>query len=283
MYPLVYTLYPHADNQYIHLISDILTNGDFIPGRNANTYRLFKADMTFASTPLIHVRKTSWKSALREMEWFLSGATKLSSLHPSVQHWWKPWEDEQGHIRFNYSEQLRHSHGFELLPFDSIKYLINGISEHPFSRRLLCTTWNNSDMSNPECRITNCHGTVIHINVDSGNQLNLFMYQRSVDVICGLPHNLIQYWAFMHWLAFKTGKKVGRFEWTGGDIHIYEQHVDIAKKMLISNFDSIKPCHLIYYPNDQVNSHSPDDFKADDFILTGEYNPLLTDKVEMVV
>jgi thymidylate synthase len=138
-------------------------------------------------------------------------------------------------------------------------------------------------MGADDCSITNCHGTIIHLNVGKNNSLNLFMYQRSVDVICGLPHNLIQYWAFLHWLAFKTDKKVGVFDWTGGDVHIYEQHTELAKKLLLSDFDSIKPCHMLYYPNDKVNPNSPDDFKANDFMLTGLYNPLLIDKAIMVV
>lgn len=272
-----------ADRQYVDLINNILSYGDKIPGRNGSTYRLFKVDMAFTSTPLIHVRKTAWKSALREMEWFLSGSNKLSDLHPTVQEWWKPWTNSDGTIYYNYGTQLRNSFGFSDLPFDSIKYLIDGITEHPYSRRLLATTWNNADMGARDCPITNCHGTVIHLNIDTNNRLNLFMYQRSVDAICGLPHNLIQYWAFLHWLAFKTSKNVGQFEWTGGDVHIYEQHLPLANKMLLSDFDSIKPCHLLYYPNDEVTPQSPNDFRANDFMLTGSYNPLITDKAEMVV
>lgn len=255
--------------------------------RNANRTRLFMSQHVFTSTPLVSLRKTAWKTALREMEWFLSGSTRLEDAHPSVRKWWEVYSskymDGNSYVVFNYGQQFRASEGIMESEFDQLKYLLDGIREHPFSTRNVITLWNTADMANPECPITNCHGTVIQAFVDDKMRLSLSMYQRSADLICGVPHNWIQYWAFLLYLAHHTGFAVGNLHWVGGDTHIYECHEEIAGRMANLPLDSIKTPQMVYTPNpvEWKNGQVPP-FWADDFYLDGEYAPLLTDSVEMV-
>jgi thymidylate synthase len=266
------------DDTYLDLLDEVAKHGDALVTRNDRVRRIIARQFSFDSTPLISVRKTAWKNALREWEWFMSGSCQLSNLHPAVREWWMPWANHEGNVRFNYSEQFRYfgeadrkRDGY----FDQIEYLIEGIKNHPFSRRNVITTWNTQEMTHPDCSITNCHGTVIQAFVHPDKRLDLATYQRSVDVICGLPHNWVQYWAFLLWLAHRTGWQVGSLVWIGGDIHVYDAHKALVEKMLAAE-DRPETPQLVYTPTSK-------DFKADDFTLNREYQPVLTDRAEMVV
>jgi thymidylate synthase len=267
------------NGEYANLLRTLLHTGKPISTRNSDVKRLISYQTVISSTPLVGLRKTAWKSALREMEWFLSGSTNIHDLHPSVHSWWKPWANEQGKVMNNYSAQFREFWGAGGW-VDQIQLLLDGVKEHPYSRRNVITTWNTADMVHPETPITNCHGTVIQAFVDNDNVLDIATYQRSVDTVCGLPHNWVQYWALLLWVAHRTGRKPGSLHWTGGDVHLYRVHYDLAERIIKTWFyscdDSLKTPEIIYKP-------SSDEFKADDFILDSPYNPLLTDRAEMVV
>lgn len=271
-----------TDNVYADIINHILNKGEDTQTRNSEVKRMYDLDqISFSMTPLISVRKTAWKNALREWEWFMSGSSNINDLHPAVHNWWKPWANESGIVLFNYSEQFRHfTHvdpgtGYVDM-FDQIQYLIEGIKNHPYSRRNAITTWNTPEMCYKETPITNCHGTIIQAFVDKNNYLHLKTYQRSVDVIVGLPHNWIQYWAFLMWLAHRGGRKVGSLIWIGGDVHIYKQHFELADKI-------IKSASLVEDNLDLVYKPSSEEFRADDFSLSSEYKPILEERAEMVV
>lgn len=264
------------DKVYQNLIHHVIYKGQRIATRNSDVWRTFATPVKIARTPLISLRKTAWKNALREWEWFMSGSHNINDLHPSVHSWWKPWADKNGYVYYNYSQQFRRwCYGPGL--FDQIEYLIEGIRDHPHSRRNVITTWNTGEMADPECPITNCHGTVIQAFVNPDDSLHLVTYQRSVDVICGLPHNWIQYWAFLLWLAYRSKRKVGELLWIGGDVHVYEKHYELATKIRTAELPNpyAVPA-LIYLPTSE-------EFKADDFSLDSEYKPLILDRAEMIV
>jgi thymidylate synthase len=262
------------DHKFKEVIRDILDNGLEIESRNAKTKRLRNCVMRFTSTPLISVRRTAWKSALREMEWFLSGSNNIEDLHPSVRKWWEPWIDGKNEVNNNYSVQFRDFKG-NGSGINQISYLIDEINNRPTSRRQVITTWNTCDMASPATPITNCHGSLIQTFVDPDGTLNLSMHQRSADMMLGVPHNLIQYWAFLHYIAHKTGKKVGEFVWIGGDCHIYDKHFDMAER-ICENSDEIETPELIYTPESE-------NFVANDFSLSGEYKPIIQENLELIV
>lgn len=270
-----------ADLQYVNLIKDILCQGEEVVGRNSKTKRLFGLSMNFESTPLISIRKTAWKLALREMEWFLSGSNDINDLDASVRHWWSPWANQTGMINNNYSKQFRRFSGIDNKGngyfFDQINHSIELLKKDPYSRRNVMTVWNPGEMADPDTPITNCHSTVIQLIVTENDFLNMIMYQRSCDMILGVPHNIIQHWAFLLYLAKKSNKVPKSLKWIGGDCHVYEQHYDGAQTMV--NFDVKQPftdAELVYKPTN-------DSFKAFDFSLDKKYRPILDIKFNMIV
>lgn len=271
--------------QFAVLLEDILACGEEITTRNSVTMRKCNLMATFKQTPLVTLRKTAWKNALREFEWFMSGSNDIKDLHPSVHHWWEPWANESGYIHNNYSKQFRRFDGAGFGPtmvpksVDQIEYMINSLKNHPFSRRNVITTWHTHDMMSPVTPITNCHGTLIMAGVDLKDRVNLTMVQRSADMVLGLPHNWIQYWAFIHYLAHQSGRKVGEFTWFGHDNHIYQDHEMVAHEIIdaVHNGDhaDVMP-KLVYNP-------TSDDFKADDFTMENDVKPVVTTKIKMTV
>lgn len=277
---------------YCDLLHKLLMCGERIKTRNSYVRKLHTYTYIFDVTPLVTIRKTAWKSALREMEWFLSGSNNINDLPESVQKWWSPWADKNGHVKYNYSKQFRYADGVHINNeanwVDPTALFINGVKYHPFSRRNIITTWHAFDMAQPDNPITNCHGTIIQAHGRQNGTIDISMYQRSVDMVCGLPHNWIQYWAFLLWVCKVAGKKPGSFYWIGGDIHLYESHLDIARKLIDIREEApiaIKDIpDLLYHP--EPNAQGKFDgvpFRADDFSLS--YKPVFhcKDVAEMIV
>src|SRR5271166_3924457 len=129
-----------VDVTFASMLKEILERGTEIDTRNSITKRVTGLQTSFNSTPLVSVRTTAWKNAIREMEWFLSGSSNINDLDPKVQHWWKPWANEHGEVANNYSKQFR---GFSADDgdFDQVQFFLNAIKDHPNSRRTVMTTW----------------------------------------------------------------------------------------------------------------------------------------------
>lgn len=263
-----------VDTYFTHLTSKIVAMGKRIDTRNAKTYRLRNMIVAFTKTPLVTIRRTAWKNALREFEWFMSGSNDINDLHPKVKHWWEPWANEDGFVHNNYSKQFRSFDG----DFDQIEYMIDTLKNDHGSRRNVITTWHTKDMVSDVTPITNCHGSLIQAFVEEG-KLHLTMHQRSCDMMLGVPHNWIQYWAFMMYLAHHSGLEMGSLTWIGGDCHIYPDHVEMVKKARDLNMEkryTYEVPNLIYNPTSK-------DFKADDFSLDIEYKPLIKESLKMTV
>jgi thymidylate synthase len=287
------------DADYAGLLCRLLAEGSRVQTRNSPVRRLFGVTLRFDSTPLVAARKTAWKTGLRELEFFLSGSSNLNDAHPSIRPWWRPWADEHGDIWAGYGEQLRRQTmvdpdtGFAG-EFDQVAYLVEGVRHHPFSRRNAISTWYTPEMAHPDCPVTNCWWTTLQAFVEPSDaspggaaggglkrlkrlKLHLVTYQRSADVMVGLPVNWLQAWAFLLWLAHHTGRGVGTLTWVGGDVHLYDRHEALARRVI----DAAPGCpptpHLVY-------RGTADRFRADDFTLNGPpYRPALTDRAEMVV
>lgn len=163
------------------------------------------------------------------------------------------------------------------LVFDQIQYLLDGVRNHPDSRRNAISTWIPDHVGSGLMNPTNCHNTSTQVFVEDGDRLCLATYQRSCDMLLGVPHNWVQLWGFMLWLAARTDRKPGRLTWVGGDVHVYEQHLAMAEKIAAAPEPANPPPPLVYTP-------TSDEFRADDFTLAGPYLPVLPDeKVPMLV
>ncbi len=263
-----------SDAHYLPLLRALLDRGSVVETRNSKCRRIFGHSCRFDRTPLVSARRTAWKNALREWEWFMSGSNDINDLHESARHWWRPWADRQGRLGQNYSVQFRRATADHGVTADQIALLIHGVKNHPFSRRNVIATWHPAEMWLGMTEPTTCHNTATQAFVEPDRSLHLVTYQRSADVVCGLPHNWIQEWAFLLWLAHRTGTTVGSLTWVGGDVHQYEAHADLAGRLV--QVDPRASPELVYAPTSEA-------FRADDFSLSGEYEPASIEKAEMVV
>lgn len=226
-----------ADRIFLNLLKETLI-GDVLETRNSvvvsNTTGL---QAQFTSTPLLTVRKTAWKKALLEMEWFLSGKSECPE---ELMDWWgEQLNKNKSYVR-GYSEQLRYYTSGNGGTFDQIEFIRKAIKEHPNSRRLITTTWHPEEMANitqinannktPTC----CHGTVTQFFVRN-KTLSLHTYQRSADLLLGVHHNWIQYWALLNYLANDSCYSVGTMTFTYGDLHLYQHptHIEVAKELML--------------------------------------------------
>ena len=260
----------NTDKRYCQLIHDIYLHGDTITGRNGTTRRLFAPQpIRFQTTPLVTVRKTAWRKAIREMEWFLSGDATCPT---ELLDWWSTQLNPDGQYIEGYSHQFRSFNG----AFDQIFALIDGIKTHPFSRRHVITTWNPEFMGeiceindNPKTP-TPCHTSFAQFSVSSTGLLSMLSVQRSADMLLGVPHNWIQSWAFLLWLCTQTDYIPGDLIWIFGDAHIYceESHIEIVTQMRYL-IDNTGPSEL-NLPRLVYNGKPGDEFKASDFEMVGK-------------
>jgi len=183
-----------CDIEYREIIREIVHRGDFVESRNSPVKSLIDCrHIVFRETPLVTWRKTAWKKAIREMEWFMSG----DSLCPDeLRDWWDGQLNRDGSYIGGYGDQLRSLSEDHMVDsgFDQVRYLLEGLRDHKNSRRLVISTWNTKDMSeitsynDNQKTPTNCHGSIIQCHVRDG-KLHMTQYQRSADILLGVPHN----------------------------------------------------------------------------------------------
>lgn len=130
-----------ADEVYQFLVKSVMETGKPVKTRGHKTRSLFNVDkIVFTTTPLVTVRKTAWKKAIREMEWFLSGDCKCPE---ELLDWWDGQLNPDGEYIHGYGDQLRN---FSMFGYDQVKFIQDGLINNPSSRRLIMTTWNPLDM-----------------------------------------------------------------------------------------------------------------------------------------
>lgn len=256
----------NADLHYINLLQHIDSFGDVVNTRNAITKSSFDvAPISFCSTPLVTLRKTAWRMALREMEWFLSGDPKCPT---ELLAWWDGQLDANGRYVAGYGQQMRQYANY----YDQIGALIDGLRSSPYSRRHILTTWHSAQMSmmailngNPKTPTT-CHHTMTQFFLRDG-RLSMKTYQRSADVLLGVPHNWIQSWALLIWLCKQISDRVvpGQMIWQFGDAHIYQERSHLKALNAILRAKPILECrHWMVYYGDTGRP-----FRAADFDICG--------------
>lgn len=227
-----------ADDAYQSLLGALL-NAPVINTRNAPSHSLIPPQVppiVFDRTPLVTWRQTAWMTALEELAWHLSGDPYCPEKFQKT--WWKGQLSPDGYYYSGYAEQLGPRHGGP----HPVLELIAGLRDHPYSRRHVLTTWNNREMPqitqvnrNPNTPTT-CHGTLIMLFVRDG-KLHMDHTQRSADIMLGVPHNWLPYWALLLWLAACSGHEVGTLTWHFGDLHLYaeESHIAAAKAIVAAD------------------------------------------------
>lgn len=265
-----------ADKIYLELLQEVMTNGDEVTTRNSDCYSHFNLpNVTFTEFPLVTLRKTAAMKSIREMEWFLN-STNEDLLHcpPDLLDWWSGQLNPDGCLLNGYQDQFVSfvgSRGGVMFLFNQVEFIINSLKTNPNSRRLVMTVWNPGEMAaitetnkNPNTP-TCCHSIVVQFFVREGT-LHMKTYQRSADMLLGVPHNWVQSWAMLMYFALQTGLQVGSMTWMWGDAHVYkeESHLEVVKQLLEhkSKLEVDQEVELFYEP-------SSEDFLASDFMVVG--------------
>ena len=218
--------------QYHDLLQHLLDNGAKKEDRTGTgTYSVFGHQMRFnlaEGFPLITTKKLHTRSIFVELLWFLKGDTNISYLKDNGVSIWDEWADENGNLGPVYGYQWRSWPNPDGTSTDQIVNLVNGLKNNPNSRRHIVSAWNPSfieDIALPPCHC------LFQFYVAEG-KLSCQLYQRSCDTFLGVPFNIASYALLVHMIAQVCDLEVGDFVWTGGDVHLYSNHVDQAKLQL---------------------------------------------------
>ncbi len=212
--------------QYHELIRRILAEGAEQADRTGvGTLAVFGHQMSFDLAdgfPLVTTKKLHLRSIIHELLWFLRGDTNIAYLKANGVGIWDEWADENGELGPVYGKQWRDWETADGRHIDQIAALIQEIRANPASRRQIVSAWNPGDL--PAMALAPCH-CLFQTAVSKG-RLHLQLYQRSCDVFLGLPFNLASYALLLMMLAQQCDLEPGEFVWTGGDTHIYKNHLD---------------------------------------------------------
>lgn len=252
--------------QYLDLMQHILDNGVKKEDRTGTgTLSVFGYQMRFNLAdgfPLVTTKKVHLKSIIHELLWFLKGDTNIAYLKENGVSIWDEWADENGNLGPVYGSQWRSWPTSDGRHIDQITQVVNQLKNNPDSRRIIVSAWNVAEIEN--MKLPPCHA-FYQFYVAEG-KLSCQLYQRSADVFLGVPFNIASYALLVLMMAQVTGLEPGEFIWTGGDTHLYTNHLEQAQLQLTR-----EPREL---PTMVVNPDVKDifDFKFEDFELVN-YNP----------
>ncbi|ANS74617.1 thymidylate synthase [Paenibacillus yonginensis] len=217
---------------YLDLLQDILDHGVEKGDRTGTgTLSVFGRQLRFDLSegfPLVTTKRVHLKSVVHELLWFLRGETNISYLHENGVTIWDEWADENGELGPVYGSQWRSWEAPDGRKIDQIAALVDGIKNNPNSRRHLVSAWNVAEIDN--MKLPPCH-FVFQFYVADG-KLSCMLTMRSVDTFLGLPFNIASYALLTHMIAQQCDLEVGEFIWSGGDVHLYSNHLEQVKTQL---------------------------------------------------
>jgi thymidylate synthase len=178
--------------------------------------------------PLVTTKKLHLRSIIYELLWFLRGETNIKYLKDNGVSIWDEWADENGELGPVYGHQWRSWPAPNGKSIDQISQVIQQIKQKPDSRRHIVTAWNPSDVD--KMALPPCHA-LFQFYVAEG-RLSCQLYQRSADYFLGVPFNIASYALLTFMFAQQCDLLPGDFVWTGGDVHLYANHIDQAKLQL---------------------------------------------------
>ncbi|EKD54295.1 MAG: hypothetical protein ACD_60C00099G0003 [uncultured bacterium] len=179
--------------------------------------------------PLLTTKKLSLRSIIHELLWFLRGDTNLRYLHEHQVTIWDEWADQEGNLGPIYGKQWRAWETANGQSIDQLSNIVTQIKTNPHSRRLLVSAWNVGELT--KMKLPPCH--VLFQFYVANQKLSCQLYQRSADVFLGVPFNIASYALLTHMVAEQCDLKVGEFIWSGGDCHLYLNHLEQVKMQLL--------------------------------------------------
>ena len=220
------------EQQYLSLMRHILDRGEDRSDRTGvGTRGVFGTQMRFSLEhhfPLLTTKAVHFKSIVHELLWFLRGDSNTAYLKENGVTIWDEWADENGELGPVYGVQWRRWPGPNG-PVDQIQNLIDGLKNNAWSRRHILSAWNVGQID--EMALPPCH-CFAQWHVSNDGRLSCQLYQRSVDVFLGLPFNIASYSLLNCMLAQVAGLRPGEFVFTGGDVHLYQNHLEQARQQL---------------------------------------------------
>lgn len=263
--------------QYQDMLRHIISNGKIRQDRTGTgTISVFGYQNRYNlqdGFPLVTTKKIHFKSVVHELLWMLSGSCNIAYLQENNVTIWDEWADEYGELGPVYGEQWRAWTAYcDSGTIDQIKEVISDIKSAPYSRRLVVSAWNVSEL--PFMRLQPCH--VLFQFYVHDNKLSCHLYQRSADAFLGVPFNIASYALLTHMIAQVCRLEVGEFIHSFGDLHIYLNHREQVNQQLIRVPVPLPKLTLNPYVTD-IDEFTFNDIKIED------YNPFPAIKGEVSI
>jgi thymidylate synthase len=251
--------------QYLDLMRHVLEKGTEKTDRTGTgTRSVFGYQMRFdlrEGFPLVTTKKLHLKSIIHELIWFLAGSTNTSYLKENGVSIWDEWADENGNLGPIYGYQWRSWPTPDGGHIDQIAQVLDQIRNTPDSRRMIVSAWNVSDI--PQMKLPPCHAFFQFYVADG--RLSCQLYQRSADIFLGVPFNIASYALLTHMIAQQVNLEVGDFVWTGGDCHLYSNHMEQAAEQL-SRTPHPLPQLVIRRKPESITDYRFDDFEIINYL-----------------
>lgn len=254
----------HPEEQYLNLLRDLLERGvERMDRTGVGTLSTFGHQMRFDLSngfPLLTTKRIFFRGCVHELLWFLSGDTNTRYLRENGVTIWDEWADENGELGPVYGKQWRAWETKDGQTIDQISSLVNGLKSNPHSRRLLFTGWNVGELD--QMALPPCH--MVYQYYVANGRLSGLLFQRSADTFLGLGWNLCEAALLIHMLAQQTGLEPGELIWSGGDVHLYLNHVDQAREQLTRDPRPFPTLRLRRKPA-SIFEYAFDDFELIDY------------------
>ena len=253
---------------YEALLADVFANGEHKGDRTGTgTRSVFGRQLRYdlrEGFPLITTKRVHFKSIALELLWFLRGESNFGWLQEHGVTIWDEWADASGELGPVYGVQWRSWPARDGGTIDQIAQVVESIRTNPDSRRHIVSAWNPADI--PEMALAPCHA-FFQFDVTDG-RLSCQLYQRSADMFLGVPFNVASYALLTHMVAQQTGLEVGELIWTGGDCHIYDNHVEQVERQLAREPFALPTLRIGRTPDSIL------DYELEDFEVVGyEHHP----------
>lgn len=296
----------HPEYQYLDLLERVLEHGDKrIDRTGVGTQSIFGAmtrfDLSDGTAPILTTKRVFWKTAVKEMLWFLTGQTNIQPLVRENVRIWTDWplatyrretsedisqieferriaEDDDFAARWGdlgpvYGKQWRRWLGSDGREHDQIADLIETLRNNPTSRRMLFHGWNVAELDS--MALPPCH-MVYQYHVTSDGRLNSLCFQRSADLLLGVSFNWVGATALQLMIAQQAGLRPGELIWFAGDVHLYLNHLEQAREQLAREPRPFPKMRLTR------RASSIDDYRIEDFEVEG-YAPHAVIKADVAV
>ncbi len=251
--------------KYLDLLQDVLDHGTTKSDRTGTgTISVFGRQLRFDLSegfPLVTTKRIHLKSVVYELLWFLKGDTNTSYLKENGVSIWDEWADENGELGPVYGSQWRAWESKDGRTIDQISAVIESIKHNPDSRRHIVSAWNVGEIE--EMKLPPCH-FVFQFYVAEG-KLSCMLTMRSVDTFLGLPFNIASYALLTHMVAQQTGLEVGDFIWSGGDVHIYTNHLEQVATQLSREPHPLPKLNILRKP-ESIFDYTFEDFEFENYI-----------------